>query len=89
MPSWHLKARALGGVIGRGGSAIKADGGHGRNQRRKLRVFVQIPASASAGAVWVVERGAVGARRVQSGYLTSYALIMLLGLVAAVTWVLM
>jgi len=26
---------------------------------------------------------------VQSGYLTSYALVMLLGLVAAVTWVLM
>ncbi len=40
------------------------------------------------GAAWTVEKGAVLARRVQSGYLTSYALIMLLGLVAAVTWVL-
>jgi len=40
------------------------------------------------GAAWVVERGAVVARKVQSGYLTSYALVMLLGLVAAVTWVL-
>ena len=40
------------------------------------------------GVAWVVERGAVVARRVQSGYLTSYALIMLLGLVAAITWVL-
>ncbi|MXP42373.1 NADH-quinone oxidoreductase subunit L [Altererythrobacter soli] len=40
------------------------------------------------GAAWVVEKGAVAAKRVQSGLLTSYALIMLLGLVAAVTWVL-
>jgi NADH-quinone oxidoreductase subunit L len=40
------------------------------------------------GAAWVVEKGAVVARRVQSGYLTSYALIMLLGLVAAISWVL-
>jgi NADH-quinone oxidoreductase subunit L len=38
------------------------------------------------GAAWVVDKGAVLARRVQSGYLTSYALVMLLGLVAAVTW---
>ena len=40
------------------------------------------------GAAWVVERGSLVAKRVQSGYLTSYALIMLLGLVGAVTWVL-
>jgi NADH-quinone oxidoreductase subunit L len=40
------------------------------------------------GAAWVVAQGAVGAKRFQSGYVTSYALIMLLGLVAAVTWVL-
>jgi NADH-quinone oxidoreductase subunit L len=39
------------------------------------------------GAAWVVEKGSVIARKVQSGYLTSYALIMLLGLVAALTWV--
>lgn len=40
------------------------------------------------GAAWVVEQGAVVAKRFQSGYLTSYALVMLLGLVGAVTWVL-
>jgi NADH-quinone oxidoreductase subunit L len=40
------------------------------------------------GAAWVVVQGAAVARKVQSGYLTSYALIMLLGLVAAITWVL-
>ncbi|MEO6092632.1 MAG: NADH-quinone oxidoreductase subunit L [Novosphingobium sp.] len=38
------------------------------------------------GAAWVVEKGSVFARRVQSGYLTSYALVMLLGLVGAVSW---
>ncbi len=36
----------------------------------------------------VVQQGAVLARKVQSGYLTSYALVMLLGLVAVVSWVL-
>ena len=41
------------------------------------------------GAAWVVERSTGIAKRVQSGYLTSYALIMLLGLVAAITWILM
>ncbi|RPF70372.1 NADH-quinone oxidoreductase subunit L [Aurantiacibacter spongiae] len=40
------------------------------------------------GAAWLVSEGAGLAKRVQSGYLTSYALIMLLGLVAAITWVL-
>ena len=40
------------------------------------------------GAAWVVVQGAGAAKRFQSGYLTSYALIMLLGLVAAITWVL-
>ncbi len=40
------------------------------------------------GAAWVVAQGAVGNRRFQSGYLTSYALWMLVGVVAAVTWVL-
>lgn len=40
------------------------------------------------GAAWAVEQGAIVARKVQSGYLTSYALIMLLGLVAAISWVL-
>ncbi len=40
------------------------------------------------GAAWVVAQGAVAAKKVQSGYLYSYALIMLIGLVAAITWVL-
>ena len=40
------------------------------------------------GVAWVVEKGAVGAKRFQTGYLYSYALVMLLGLVAAITWVL-
>src|SRR6187455_1845629 len=40
------------------------------------------------GAAWVVEQGAVVAKRFQSGYLTSYALVMLLGLIGVVTWVL-
>jgi NADH-quinone oxidoreductase subunit L len=39
------------------------------------------------GAAWVTARGTAVAKRVQSGYLTSYALIMLLGLVGATTWV--
>ena len=39
------------------------------------------------GAGWVVEKGAVLAKKVQSGYLYSYALVMLLGLVAAISWV--
>ncbi|MXP14217.1 NADH-quinone oxidoreductase subunit L [Altererythrobacter confluentis] len=41
------------------------------------------------GAAWLVSKGTVAAQKVQSGYLYSYALVMLLGLVAAVTWVLM
>ncbi len=40
------------------------------------------------GAAYLVERGAVLAKRVQSGYLTSYALVMLLGLVGFVSWAL-
>ncbi|QYJ06148.1 NADH-quinone oxidoreductase subunit L [Qipengyuania flava] len=40
------------------------------------------------GIAWVVEKGAVGAKKFQTGYLYSYALVMLLGLVAAITWVL-
>ena len=40
------------------------------------------------GAAWLVGQGSGLAKRVQSGYLNSYALIMLLGVVAAVTWVL-
>ncbi|MGN6495825.1 MAG: NADH-quinone oxidoreductase subunit L, partial [Tsuneonella sp.] len=39
------------------------------------------------GAAWVVAQGTAGARKVQSGYLYSYALWMLVGLVGAVTWV--
>jgi NADH-quinone oxidoreductase subunit L len=41
------------------------------------------------GIAWVVARGALAARQLQSGYVYTYALIMLLGLVAAVTYVLL
>ncbi|WP_337190353.1 NADH-quinone oxidoreductase subunit L [Altericroceibacterium endophyticum] len=41
------------------------------------------------GAAWVVGKGSAYAKKVQSGYLYSYALIMLLGLVAAITWVML
>ncbi|ANY20728.1 NADH-quinone oxidoreductase subunit L [Tsuneonella dongtanensis] len=40
------------------------------------------------GAAWVVAQGTVGAKRFQSGFLNTYALWMLIGLVAAITWVL-
>ncbi|MFA7595905.1 MAG: NADH-quinone oxidoreductase subunit L [Novosphingobium sp.] len=39
------------------------------------------------GAAWAVAKGSTYAQRVQSGYLYSYALVMLLGLVGAVSWV--
>jgi NADH-quinone oxidoreductase subunit L len=39
------------------------------------------------GAAWIVAQGTSYAGKVQSGYLTSYALVMLLGLVGAITWV--
>ncbi len=39
------------------------------------------------GAAWVVGEGSTLARKVQSGYLNSYALVMLLGLVGAISWV--
>jgi NADH-quinone oxidoreductase subunit L len=38
------------------------------------------------GAAWLVARGSTYAQKVQSGYLNSYALVMLLGLVGAVSW---
>ncbi|MBS0255419.1 MAG: NADH-quinone oxidoreductase subunit L, partial [Proteobacteria bacterium] len=41
------------------------------------------------GAAWAVVKGSTGARRLQSGLVTSYALWMLLGLVGAVSWVVM
>ena len=40
------------------------------------------------GAAWAVAQGTRVAQKVQSGYLYSYALVMLLGLVGAVSWVL-
>jgi len=39
------------------------------------------------GAAWAVARGSGYAQKLQSGYLYSYALVMLLGLVGAVSWV--
>ncbi|MEL6541747.1 MAG: proton-conducting transporter membrane subunit, partial [Pseudomonadota bacterium] len=41
------------------------------------------------GVAWAVQRGAVAARSIQSGYLYTYALIMLLGLIAATTYALL
>ena len=41
------------------------------------------------GIAWVVDRSATAAKSIQSGYVYTYALIMLLGLVAAVTFVLL
>ncbi|WP_420141779.1 NADH-quinone oxidoreductase subunit L [Sphingomonas sp.] len=38
------------------------------------------------GAAWVVQLGSVASRRLQSGYVYTYALVMLLGLAAAATW---
>ena len=40
------------------------------------------------GAAWLVSRGSGAAKRLQSGYLNTYALVMLLGVVAAITWAL-
>ena len=39
------------------------------------------------GAAWAVLQGTRAAQKVQSGYLYSYALVMLLGLIGAVSWV--
>ncbi|MEE4289001.1 MAG: NADH-quinone oxidoreductase subunit L [Erythrobacter sp.] len=41
------------------------------------------------GVAWAVQRGAVAAKSIQSGYLYTYALIMLLGLIAATTYILL
>ncbi|MBK9431851.1 NADH-quinone oxidoreductase subunit L [Sphingorhabdus sp.] len=38
------------------------------------------------GSAWVVQQGSRFAVRMQSGYLYTYALVMLLGLVAAISW---
>ena len=38
------------------------------------------------GAAWVVAKGSTYAQKIQSGYLNSYALVMLLGLVGAISW---
>ncbi len=39
------------------------------------------------GAARVVQLGSFGAARLQSGYVYAYAFIMLIGLTAALTWV--
>jgi len=41
------------------------------------------------GIAWAVERSATAAKSIQSGYVYTYALIMLLGLVGAITYVLL
>ena len=40
------------------------------------------------GSAWVVQQGSRIASKLQTGYLYSYALVMLLGLTAAISWVL-
>ena len=40
------------------------------------------------GSAWAVALGSRMAARLQTGYLYSYALVMLLGLTAALSWVL-
>jgi NADH-quinone oxidoreductase subunit L len=39
------------------------------------------------GAAWVVAKSSTYAQKIQSGYLYRYALVMLLGLVGAISWV--
>jgi NADH-quinone oxidoreductase subunit L len=39
------------------------------------------------GAAWVVAKGSRAAVKLQSGYLYSYALVMLIGLTLAISWV--
>ncbi|WP_408590970.1 NADH-quinone oxidoreductase subunit L [Novosphingobium sp.] len=39
------------------------------------------------GAAWVVKQGSRAAVKLQTGYLNSYALVMLVGLVGAISWV--
>ncbi|WP_225207243.1 NADH-quinone oxidoreductase subunit L [Novosphingobium huizhouense] len=39
------------------------------------------------GAAWIVAQGSKAAVKLQSGYLYSYALVMLVGLVGAISWV--
>ncbi|AOL23440.1 NADH-quinone oxidoreductase subunit L [Erythrobacter litoralis] len=41
------------------------------------------------GIAWAVQRGSIATKSIQSGYLYTYALVMLLGLVAAMTYVLL
>ena len=41
------------------------------------------------GIAWAVQRGSIAAKSIQSGYLYSYALVMLLGLIAATTYALL
>ena len=38
------------------------------------------------GSAWLVQLGSRGAAKLQSGYVYSYAFVMLIGLTAAVTW---
>ena len=55
----------------------------------KLGDIATIDRFGPNGVAWVVQRGAVAAKTIQSGYLYTYALIMLLGLIAATTYVLL
>ncbi|MDJ0977809.1 MAG: NADH-quinone oxidoreductase subunit L [Erythrobacter sp.] len=55
----------------------------------KLGDIATIDRFGPNGVAWAVQRGAVAAKSIQSGYLYTYALIMLLGLIAATTYALL
>jgi len=55
----------------------------------KLGDIATIDRFGPNGIAAVVQRGSVAARSIQSGYLYTYALVMLLGLIAATTYVLL
>ena len=57
----------------------------GRRSRGNTRSAT--PASRSKSTGLLVRLGSVGAARLQSGYVYTYAFIMLIGLTAALTWV--
>ena len=55
----------------------------------KLGDIATIDRFGPNGVAWVVQRGSAAAKTIQSGYLYTYALIMLLGLIAATTYALL
>jgi len=52
-----------------------------------MKKFLILDRFGPNGSAWAVVQGSKLAARFQSGYLYSYALVMLLGLTAAISWV--